>query len=61
MLIDKEIDYIEEYDVVLHPYEFKLTREAGRTSSAKRTFEAAYPGSVHGVINRDNFQQFLLP
>lgn len=58
---DKEIDYIEEYDGVLHSYEFKLTREAERTSSAKRTFEAAYPSSVHEVVNKSNFTQFILP
>ncbi len=53
----KEIDYIEEYDGVLHSYEFKLYQN--KDSSAKSIFMQAYPDSTHEIINKDNFTGFI--
>ncbi|MFA5249116.1 MAG: ATP-binding protein [Candidatus Paceibacterota bacterium] len=51
----KEIDLIEEYDGVLHGYEFKWSGGAAKP----KVFLENYPQSVFEVINRDNYIDFL--
>ncbi len=53
----QEVDYIEDYDGVLHAYEFKW-------SNAKRprltdTFAKGYPEHTYTLVNRDNYQDFV--
>lgn len=55
----KELDYIEEYDGGIHSYEFKLSRDAARIGSGRKTFGATYPESSYELINRDNFLGFI--
>lgn len=55
----QELDYVEEYDGVLHTYEFKWTKD--RDAKYPSLFMTAYPGSTHEVINRDNFYAFVMP
>jgi predicted AAA+ superfamily ATPase len=53
-----EVDYIEETDGKLSAYEFKWNPSAkGRVSSA---FKAGYPDAETAVINRENYDAFLL-
>lgn len=54
----KEIDYIEESDGVLSAYEFKWSPTA--KCKAPRQFLTAYPSATFKVVNRDNFEDFLL-
>ncbi|MDR2771565.1 MAG: ATP-binding protein [Clostridiales Family XIII bacterium] len=54
----QEIDYIEEYDGVLHAYEFKWNPNA--KAKAPAAFLRAYPGSDYSVVHRDNFEDFVL-
>jgi uncharacterized protein len=53
----KEIDYIEESDGVIHSYEFKWNPNA-KIKMVKSFFEA-YPQADFKVIHRDNFDEFL--
>ncbi len=53
----QEIDYIEEYDGVLHAYEFKW--KAGEKASISKTFTNAYKKSKFDVITSGNFESFL--
>ena len=55
----KEIDYIEDRDGILHGYEFKW---GGKTIPQKtsKEFLETYPGALLATINRDNFEEFLL-
>ncbi len=55
---NKEIDYIEEYDGILHTYEFKLKKD--KESQAINSFKKAYPNSTHEIINISDFQQFII-
>jgi predicted AAA+ superfamily ATPase len=57
----QEIDLIEEYDGLLHAYEFKWSTGAGKSTGVKmpKTFAAAYPGSSFTVITPENFLDFL--
>lgn len=55
----KELDYVEEYDGLMHSYEFKLSHPSARSRTARSTFEAAYPGSTYELINKDNFLSFI--
>ncbi len=54
----KELDYIEERDGLLHAFEFKWNPKA-KVKKVKQFFEA-YPNSAFTVVNRDNFLQELL-
>lgn len=53
----KEIDLVEEREGNLFGYEFKWRSE--KTKQPKDFLEN-YPGSSYEVINRDNFEKFLL-
>ncbi|WP_221389542.1 ATP-binding protein [Dyadobacter sp. NIV53] len=53
----QEIDYLEEYDGLLHAYEFKWSPTAKAKFS--KTFTGAYPDAVTKLINRENFEEFL--
>jgi predicted AAA+ superfamily ATPase len=54
----KEIDYIEESDGVIHSFEFKWNPLA--KVKMVKSFSEAYPQSTFKVINRDNFEEFIL-
>ncbi len=53
----QEIDYIEEYDGILHAYEFKWNPVQKVRFS--KTFTNAYPGSETKVISQENYINFL--
>jgi predicted AAA+ superfamily ATPase len=53
----KEIDYLEEREGILHAYEMKYS---GRTSKVPAVFLENYPDSEFNEINRGNFLDFLL-
>jgi predicted AAA+ superfamily ATPase len=52
----KEIDYIEEREGILHAYEMKYS---GRSSKAPAVFLENYPESEFNEINRDSYFDFL--
>ena len=52
----KEIDYIEEREGILHAYEMKYS---GRSAKAPALFLENYPGSEFTEINRDSYLDFL--
>jgi len=52
----KEIDYLEERDGILHAYEMKYS---GRSAKVPSAFIQNYPDSEFNEINRDNFLSFL--
>jgi predicted AAA+ superfamily ATPase len=52
----KEIDYLEERDGILHAYEMKYS---GRSAKVPAVFMENYPDSKFNEINRDNFLDFL--
>lgn len=53
----QEVDYIEDYDGVLHAYEFKWsgTKQPRLTD----TFAKNYPDHTFSVVNPDNYQAFI--
>ncbi len=51
-----EIDYIEEYNWVLHTYEFKWWNKNAKMPKA---FKDAYKENTFEIINRENFLDFL--
>lgn len=53
----KEIDFIEERGGKLHAFEFKWKGDKAKYPSQ---FMADYPNSELNLINRDNFQSFIL-
>jgi len=53
----QEIDYIEEYDGILHAYEIKWNPLKKTKPSA--TFTNAYPDYTFTIISRDNFYEFI--
>lgn len=53
----KEIDYIEDYDGVLHAYEFKW---GDKQAKIPKIFPETYPDSTFQVVNRENFLDFVL-
>jgi uncharacterized protein len=53
----QEIDYIEEYDGILHSYEFKWSKSTD--TKYPSLFMDTYKGATHEVINRDNFYSFI--
>lgn len=54
----QEIDYLEEFDGVLHAYEFKWNPKQGRMQ-IPASFQKAYPGSTYSVVTPANFSEFL--
>lgn len=52
-----EIDYIEESDGVLNAYEFKWKEQKVRFA---KSFLDGYPQNTTSVINRTNFENFVL-
>lgn len=54
----QEIDYIEERDGLLSTYQFKF----GSNKSVKKNklFETTYPNSTFTVVNKDNYEKFLM-
>jgi len=55
----KEIDYIEESAGKISGYEFDIQKTSIRQAT-KTTFLDAYPGSSLMVVNRDNFESFVV-
>jgi predicted AAA+ superfamily ATPase len=53
----QEIDYIEEYDGVLHAYEFKWNPR--KKSKLPKAFSDNYPGHEYKVITPDNYLEFV--
>ncbi len=53
----QEIDLIEEYDGVLHAFEFKINPKTSVKFS--KTFTEAYPDHELNTISPDNFLEFL--
>lgn len=53
----QEIDYVEEYDGVLHAYEFKVNPKT--KAKFPTTFLSAYPDHELSIVNPDNFLDFL--
>lgn len=53
----KEIDYIEEYDGILHAYEFKWSPQKQKIP---KDFITAYPNNTFTQIDTENFWNFLL-
>jgi predicted AAA+ superfamily ATPase len=51
-----EIDYVEEYDGILHAYEFKWGNKSPKIPKA---FAEGYPDSNFEIVNKDNFLNFL--
>jgi predicted AAA+ superfamily ATPase len=53
----QEIDYIEEYNGLLHAYEFKYSPQA--KTKSQNLFLETYPSEFH-IINKENlFEQFI--
>jgi predicted AAA+ superfamily ATPase len=52
----KEIDYLEEREGILHAYEMKYS---GKSVKVPAIFMQNYPDSKFNEISRDNFQDFL--
>ncbi len=52
----KEIDYLEEREGILHAYEMKYS---GRSTKVPAVFMQNYPDSKFHEVNKDNFLDFL--
>lgn len=55
----QEIDLIEDYDGLLHGYEFKWSDK--KVPKAPPEWTAAYPDASYDVINRANYLDFVAP
>lgn len=53
----QEVDYIEDYDGVLHAYEFKWS--STKQPRLTETFAKNYPDHTFSVVNPDNYQDFI--
>jgi uncharacterized protein len=53
----QEIDYIEERDGILNAFEFKWNPAA--KAYLPKTFQRAYPEHRFGIVNRENYQEFV--
>jgi len=53
----QEIDFVEEYDGVMHAYEFKWN--AKRKTHFSKSFINAYPEHSLTTVNRDNHLEFI--
>ena len=54
----QEIDYIEEYNGVLHAYEIKWNSR--KKVKLPKKFAENYPEHEFKIINRDNYLDFIL-
>jgi hypothetical protein len=54
----QEVDYIEESDGKMTAFEFKWN--PSKKAKVTKVFTNAYPDTEVKVINRDNFDSFLL-
>jgi len=54
----KEIDYIEEYDGILHTFEFKWSTR--KHPEQPKLFAESYPQSTYDIINRENYWKYLI-
>ncbi|NOU46566.1 MAG: ATP-binding protein [Bacteroidales bacterium] len=54
----QEIDYLEEYDGVLHAFEFKYSKNSG--SKLPLTFSKAYPQHAFAMVDTGNYENFVL-
>lgn len=55
----KELDYIEEHAGQLNAYEFKWG-DGEIKSTTRKLFEEAYPDAKMQVVNRENFEGFVM-
>jgi predicted AAA+ superfamily ATPase len=53
-----EVDYIEEYEGLLHAWEFKWNQH--KVHRLPRAFQALYPEAAQAVITPANFEDFVL-
>lgn len=53
----QEVDYIEDYDGILHAYEFKWSDS--KQPRLTDTFVKNYPDHTFKVVNRDNYLDFI--
>lgn len=53
----QEVDYIEDYDGVLHTYGFKWS--SSKQPRLTETFAKNYPDHTFTVVNPDNYQDFV--
>lgn len=53
----QEVDYIEDYDGVLHAYEFKWSNT--KQPRLTETFTNGYPDHTFSMVNPDNYQDFV--
>jgi len=53
----QEIDYIDEYEGILHAYEFKWNKDS--KASLPISFANAYPDHEFKTITRDNYEEFI--
>ena len=53
----QEIDYIEDYDGVLHTYEFKWSKT--KQPRLAETFSKKYPEHTFTIVSPDNYQDFV--
>lgn len=55
----QEIDLVEDYDGMLHGYEFKWS--GNKIPRVPPDWVAAYPGATFKVINQENYLDFVAP
>jgi len=53
----QEVDYIEDYNGVLHAYEFKWN--AKKNSRLSKSFDNAYPNSEFLNVSQENYLEFI--
>ncbi|PIY69448.1 hypothetical protein COY90_00630 [Candidatus Roizmanbacteria bacterium CG_4_10_14_0_8_um_filter_39_9] len=53
----QEIDLVEEYEGVLHGYEFKW---GSKNAKCPKSWSSTYPKSTFKTINRDNYLSFII-
>lgn len=53
----QEVDYIEDYDGVLHAYEFKWS--TSKQPRLTETFAKNYPDHTFTIVSPDNYQEFV--
>ena len=53
----QEVDYIEDYDGVLHTYEFKWSKT--KQPRLAETFTKNYPDHTFAIVSPDNYQDFV--
>jgi predicted AAA+ superfamily ATPase len=54
----REVDYIEEYDGVLHAFECKWNED--KVTRLPKAFMTAYPEHTFDVVNPSNYKDYLL-